>query len=232
MTRTTTPRAPILNTSVVAPAQQARTLLACGAAAGPLYVITGLIEGLTRSGFNLRHQDLSLLSNGPLGWIHITLFLVTGSLLILGAAGTRHVLGRGGRGATWGPRLLATYGVGLLAAGLFVADPMSGFPSGTPAGRPTHVSWHGNLHFISAAIAFLAFIVACFVFARRFSAHGQTGWARFSVITGVLFVAAFLGVATGSSSPGIVVSFGLAVVLAFTWITLTSLKLRNEIAAT
>lgn len=189
MTRTTTPRAPILNTSVVAPAQQARTLLACGAAAGPLYVITGLIEGLTRSGFNLRHQDLSLLSNGPLGWIHITLFLVTGSLLILGAAGTRHVLGRGGRGATWGPRLLATYGVGLLAAGLFVADPMSGFPSGTPAGRPTHVSWHGNLHFISAAIAFLAFIVACFVFARRFSAHGQTGWARFSVITGVLFVA-------------------------------------------
>ena len=189
MTRTTTPRAPILNTSVVAPAQQARTLLACGAAAGPLYVITGLIEGLTRSGFNLRHQDLSLLSNGPLGWIHITLFLVTGSLLILGAAGTRHVLGRGGRGATWGPRLLATYGVGLLAAGLFVADPMSGFPSGTPAGRPTHVSWHGNLHFISAAIAFLAFIVACFVFARRFSAQGQTGWARFSVITGVLFVA-------------------------------------------
>ena len=189
MTRTTTPRAPILNTSVVAPAQQARTLLACGAAAGPLYVITGVIEGLTRSGFDLRHQDLSLLSNGPLGWIHITLFFVTGSLLILGAAGTRHVLGRGGRGATWGPRLLATYGVGLLAAGLFVTDPMSGFPSGTPAGRPNHVSWHGNLHFISAAIAFLAFIVSCFVFARRFSAQGQTGWARFSVITGVLFVA-------------------------------------------
>jgi len=186
MTRTTTPRARVLNTSVVP--QRTRTLLACGAAAGPVYVITGLIEGFTRSGFDLRHQDLSLLSNGPLGWIHITLFLVTGVLLILGAVGARQALGQGGRGATWGPRLLTTYGVGLFAAGLFVADPMSGFPSGTPAGRPAHVSWHGNLHFISAAIAFLAFIVACFVFARRFSARGQTGWARFSAITGVLFV--------------------------------------------
>ena len=140
--------------------------------------------------------------------------------------------GRRGTGATSRTRPLAAFGVGVFSAGLFLADPMAGFPPGTPGGTQAHVSWHGNLHFISAAIAFLAFIVACFVFARRFSARGQTGWARFSAITGVLFVAAFLGVATGSSSPGIVVSFGLAVVLAFTWITLTSLKLRNEIAGT
>jgi len=227
MSWTTSPRPTAQTDVVVRPTGGTRALLACGAAAGPVYIITGLIEGLTRRGFDLRHQDLSLLSNGPLGWIHISLFVVTGALVALGAVGLRQALGRRGRGALWGPLLLGVYGVGLIAAGLFVADPMAGFPPGTPS-RPDHVSWHGNLHFVSAAIAFLALITACFLFTRRFSAEGRTGWARFSVVTGVVFVAAFLGVATGSSSAGVVISFSLAVVLAFTWITLLSLELRNE----
>lgn len=229
MTRSTTPRAETRRVPAAAASPHTRLLLTCGVIAGPIYVLTGLIEGLTRSGFDLRHQDLSLLSNGPLGWVHITLFLVTGSLVTLGAVGIRKTLRRRGRGAAWGPRLLATYGVGVFGAGLFVADPMAGFPPGTPSGTPAHVSWHGNLHFVSAGIAFLALIAACIVFARRFAAGGHPGWARFSGITGVLFVAAFVGVATGSSSAWIVVSFSLALVLAFTWLTLISVRLIKEV---
>jgi len=55
--------------------------------------------------------------------------------VILCAAGVRRALA-GGRGATWGAGLLAAYGLGLVGAGIFVADPMNGFPAGTPAGRP------------------------------------------------------------------------------------------------
>ena len=43
------------------PDSTSRRLLLCGAAAGPLYVGVGLVEALTRTGFDLAHQDLSLL---------------------------------------------------------------------------------------------------------------------------------------------------------------------------
>jgi len=62
-------------------------------------------------------------------------FLVTGLFVILCAAGVRRALADG-PGATWGAGLLAAYGLGLVGAGIFVADPMNGFPAGTPAGRP------------------------------------------------------------------------------------------------
>jgi hypothetical protein len=40
-----------------------------------------------------------------------------------------------GQGATWAPRLLAAYGVGLVAAGVFRAGPTLGFPPGTGRAR-------------------------------------------------------------------------------------------------
>ena len=47
------------------------TLLTCGAAAGPLYALTGLVQILTRPGFDARRHALSLLSNGEFGWVQI-----------------------------------------------------------------------------------------------------------------------------------------------------------------
>src|SRR6266545_2955370 len=41
-----------------------RILLACGVAAGPLYVLLGLVQALTREGFDLRRHELSLLAYG------------------------------------------------------------------------------------------------------------------------------------------------------------------------
>jgi hypothetical membrane protein len=87
-----------------------RVLLACGVVAGPLYVVVGLIQMFIHDGFDIRRHALSLLSNGDLGWIQITNFLVTGLLVIAGAAGMRRVL-HGSRGGTWGPLLIGVYGV-------------------------------------------------------------------------------------------------------------------------
>src|SRR5579864_741463 len=112
-----------------------RSLLGYGVLAGPVYVIAALAQALLRPGFNLAHDDVSLLSNGSLGWIQIANFVVTGLMVIACATGMRRALA-GGRSALWAPLLIGLYGLGLIAAGIFVADPMYGFPPGTAAGKP------------------------------------------------------------------------------------------------
>jgi hypothetical protein len=70
-----------------------RSLLGYGVLAGPVYLVAGLAEALTRSGFDLTHDDLSLLANGPLGWVHMTLLVLTGLMTVAGAAGLWRALG-------------------------------------------------------------------------------------------------------------------------------------------
>ena len=204
-----------------------RSLLGYGVLAGPVYVIAALAQALLRPGFDLAHDDVSLLSNGSLGWIQIANFVVTGLMVTACAIGIRRALG-GGRGATWAPVLLAVYGVGLIGAGIFVADPMYGFPPGTAAGRPTMITTHGILHIVSAAIGFLGLVAACFVFARRFANQHRSGFAWFSGVTGVAFLAAFAGVASGSDSPAIVAAFWAALILAWVWIASLSVHLYRR----
>ena len=205
-----------------------RVLLACSVVAGPLYIVVGITQMLIRDGFDIRRHALSLLSNGDLGWIQITNFLVTGLLVIAGAAGMRRVL-HGSRGGTWGPLLIGVYGVGLIGAGFFRADPALGFPPGLPASAYVTISWHGIMHFISGGIGFLALIAACFVFARRYAALRQRRWAAYSVATGVLFFAAFFGIASGSKGAGVSVAFAVAVVLGWAWISAMVARLRTEL---
>ena len=212
-------------------AKLTRVLLLCGVVAGPLYVIVGVIEMLTRPGFDPTRHDLSLMSNGDWGWIHVSLLILTGLLTIAGAVGMRRVL-RGGRGGTWGPLLLGIYGLGLIGAGFFTADPALGFPPGTPADAHA-ISWHGLLHFICGVIGFLGLIAACFVFARRFAAQRQRGWVAYSVATGVIYLAAFAGIAVGSNSVGVIttvviLAFSVAVVLGWAWVSAMSVKLLSE----
>jgi hypothetical protein len=199
-----------------------RALLACGGIAGPLYILVGVIEMLIRPGFDLRRHSLSLLSNGEGGWIHIAMLVTTGLLTIAGAVGMRRVL-RGEPGGTWGPVLVGLYGLGLIGAGVFVADPALGFPPGTPPDANT-ISSHGLRHFVAGGSGFLGLIAACFVFARRFIAHKQLGWAAYSIATGVLFFAAFFGIAAGSQQGGatltvVNLAFSVAVVLGWAWVS-------------
>lgn len=208
--------------------EAARSLLACGACAGPLYVDVGLAQVLFRPGFDVRRHALSLMSNGELGWIQITSFIVSGLLVILGAFGLGNSL-RGKPVGTWGPLLLGVYGLGLVAAGVFVADPMDGFPPGTPSGPPAVVSWHGPLHFVAGGIGFLALIAGCLVFARRFARERETGWSLFSLATGVLFLAGFMSIASGSKQPWVVPAFTAAVILAWTWLTALHLRVRGDL---
>jgi hypothetical protein len=209
--------------SITAPT---RAFLICGLIAGPFYIVVGLIQALTRPGFNIMRHDLSLLANGDFGWIQITNLVLTGLLVGALAVGMLRALPTG-PGRTWEPILLGVYSVGLIGAGFFTADPAFGFPPGTPANAHT-ISWHGLLHIVVAGIGFLALIAACFVLARRFASCRQRGWAAYSLATGVIFFAAFAGVATGSGQTWSVIGFWIGVVFAWTWIWALAMKLLNE----
>ena len=107
-----------------------RALLACGAVAGPMYLMVTMAEALTRDGFDLRQHRFSWLTTGDLGWIHQSNMVLVGVLTVLLAVGV-HQMMRTGRGAVWGPRLLGLFGVAYIIGGVLTADPVAGFPPGT-----------------------------------------------------------------------------------------------------
>lgn len=202
-----------------------RSLLGYGPLAGTVFVGSIFIQGLTRHGFSIAHDDASLLANGPLGWIQVVTFLLAGAMTIAAAAGVRRALP-----SRWAPRLLGLYGAGLMAAGVFRADPAGGFGPGAPTGKAAHVSWHGDGHLIAASIGFAAVIAACFVVARYLSRAGHRGLAIYSRITGVAFATAFACVTTGSNSPAIVLPFYAAVTAVFTWLAIVCVHLYRRVA--
>jgi hypothetical membrane protein len=204
-----------MNRNCTPAARITRSLLGYGIIAGPLYIVVALAQALTRDGFDLSRHAWSLLANGEFGWIQTANFVVTGLMTVTAAFGLRRALPPG-RGRSWVPRLIGTYGASLVGAGIFRADPAQGFPPGTA--ETTAVTWHGTLHFVLGGIGFLCLIAACFVLASRFSREGRRGLAWFSRITGVLFLAGFAGIASGSHGPT-TLAFVAAVLIVWAWVT-------------
>jgi hypothetical protein len=217
MTTTTVPTRSTTTTT-------ADKLLTCGLVAGPLYMAVYLAQAFTRENFDLTRHPASLLSNGGPGWIQTLNFVVAGLLCVAAGVGLRRTVS--GRGSTWGPRLVAQYGVGLLLAAVFRADPAAGFPAGTPEDY-AEISWHGMGHFVAGFVGFGGLIAACLVFAAHFRSTGQKAWARYSTVTGVLFGGSFLGLMAGAGSRPTIVAFVIAVTLGWTWLALLCLKFRR-----
>src|SRR2546429_7425927 len=92
-------------------------------------------QALTRPGFDLRRHYLSQLGTGGLGWIQIGNFVVAGLLYLAFAVGIRSAL-HPGRAGTWGPLLIGSYGICLLVAGVFVADPTTASRKGRRTACP------------------------------------------------------------------------------------------------
>lgn len=163
-------------------------LLLCGVIGPLLFILVFLIEGATRPGYSAWRTDVSYLALSNHGWEQITNFLVCGSLCIAFAVGLRR-LWRTGRASVWGPLLIGLFGLGLLIAGVCVADPGGGYPPGAPInGSPQ--TWHGWVHGINGAVLFNVVLpAACFVLARRFAADPQNRrWAMYSWMTGALII--------------------------------------------
>jgi Protein of unknown function (DUF998) len=204
-----------------APGVRRRALLA-GVVAGPLFVTTAVVQILTRDGFDLNRHPLSLLANGPFGWVQSANFILAGLLSIVFAYGVAPQLA-GGRGAVAGPVLLTAYGVGLVTGGVFKADPAMGFPAGAPAGYPEQISTSSIIHGFAPPLAFLALVAACLVLARRFAAEGYRVAAAVSVVVAVLCFLLPLPFGPLHS----IRLFG-AVILGFAWVTAFAVRLRSR----
>ena len=192
----------------------------------PLFFAVALLQSVTRAGFDIRQNAISLLSLGDLGWIQMANFVITGVLSVACAFGVRRVLGSQ-RAGTWGPLLFGGYGVGLIIAGLFPPDPAFGFPPGAPSGPPVGMSSHAALHAVGFFVSFLSLIADSFVFARRFSSLQKRGWVIYCIATGI--AAPLLVVLSGliMSWTGVIVA--LAGAVAFGWASATSARLRSEL---
>lgn len=212
-----------------------KALLACGVISGPLFVGAFLAEGATRADYDPLRHPVSSLALGPWGWTQTANFFVAGLLTLAFAVGLRRSLGPPG-GSTWGPLLVGAWAVGLLGAGAFVTDPISGYPPGTPD-RLLRNSWHGALHDLFSLAAFVGLGAACFVFGRRFARRGERRWAAYSVVGGIVFVVAFVLSSAGFAQvAGLVDLAGLfqriCVAVGFGWLTLLAVRFLRASSAT
>ncbi|TWD82914.1 uncharacterized protein DUF998 [Kribbella amoyensis] len=197
-----------------------RHLLTAAALAGPLFFTSAAAQGLTRDGFDLRIHPISQLATGDLGWIQMATFVLAGSGVVALAVAYRRLVTEG-VGRRLVPLLLTVFGAGLILAGLFVMDPQHGFPIGTPDGPAAAMSWNGIVHSAAAAIAFTALAVACIALVVRCVRRRQVAAAvGHGVVAVVLLV----------PMPSVPISLQIAFtgLIAFTWTTVTALRLRRR----
>jgi hypothetical membrane protein len=199
-----------------------KRLLNCGLVAGPVFVLTFLLEGVFKNdGYDVLRHPVSSLALGQNGWIQTANFLVSGTLTIAFALG----LWRSRRVARAGAVLVGLWGLGLIGAGVFITDPVSGFPLGTPAAVVYTTT--GAVHDGFSVPGFLALAAAQLVLAR-----GQgRGWAVYSVVSAVVYLVAFFLAGAGfSQQAGLVDVAGLlqrlTVVIGWGWLAALAWRLR------
>lgn len=201
-----------------------RALLRCGMLAGPFYLVVALAQAFVRDGFDFARHPISVLANGPGGWVQTANFVLTGLMVIAAAVGFGRVLGPKSRATTW---FLGGYGVAMLVAALFPADPVDGFPPGTPEGFPTSISTTGLIHFIAGSLGFTFLAVSCFFAARALSRRNLSSLARLSFLSGLVVVLGFFG---GMVLPLGITGIWIAVVVGWAWLAITSFALDRLVS--
>ncbi|MCP9622346.1 DUF998 domain-containing protein [Nocardia otitidiscaviarum] len=190
-------------------------LLTAGALATPVFFAIALAQAFTRDGFDLSRHMISQLALGDLGWLQIANFVGTGVLFVLGALGLRRAL-TDGIGHTWIPRLVAVFGAGLIAAGVFVCDPVKGYP----VGEPDTLTWHGMAHGAAATISGFALVAANIILTRRYLRADRKAMAAITIAITLAFMVLPAALPSQVSMVFAAVSF-----LAWGWISLLAASL-------
>lgn len=201
-----------------------RSLLGWGVVAGPFYVVVGLVLALTRPGFDLAHDALSLLTLGENGWMQRTNFIVSALMVLAAAYGILRTI-RSGRGLAMGT-LTGAYGICLILSAIFLPDPTSGFPPGQTGGT---ASTGGILHLLFGAIGFLCLAAAAFAYAKWATGRGEAGHARLSLWCGVVVLVGSAGGAAFAQFPIGVALLWIAVLAGWLWLALASAHLYTVV---
>lgn len=203
-----------------------RTLLTCGALAGPVFIGTYTITGRVASEYDRRRDAVSTLARTDIGWTQTLNFFVSGLLTWAGAAGFRRAL-RSGTGAGALPVLVGAVAMGLIGAGLFATD--------TPEETAREgLSRRGALHVASAVPFFVGLPAACAVAAARFTQEEKSAAKVISANAGAVSItAATLAGAAFSRTEGRLFRWGgffqrISVVTGFAWLTYVALLVRRQ----
>jgi hypothetical protein len=211
---------------------------ACGVVAGPLFGVAFTAIGARRAGYDWRRHPVSSLADGREGWAQRANFIVVGALYCFAAQG----LARSPRravGPSVVPALVGGAGVGLIGSGLFVTDPVAGFPppsagvqdavDGTPsvAARTAR----GKLHNLCAIPVFAGIPAAALTCAGSATRSGEYRWAAYSAGSAVVMAGAFmlvLGAAVGGGVPRLAGRGGvfqrISIASGFGWLSALALR--------
>ena len=107
---------------------------------------------------------------------------------------------------------------------MFPADPVDGFPPGTPEGPPTSISTAGLVHFIAGALGFTFLAISCFFAAWAMSRRNMSSLALLSLFSGLAVVLGFFG---GMVLPMGILGIWLAVVVGWAWLAVVSIRLSR-----
>lgn len=204
--------------------QRTQILLLSGVVGAVLFYGILLIEGALRPGYAPDYHVGSALSLGERGWIQIVNFLLLGFSMLPFAVGLRRTLGD-----SIGASLVAVFGLGIIASGLFPMDPMRGYPPGTPPGTPEVLSWHHQIHNAAGPLAFIALFAGCLALSRRL----RGGWRLYTLLTAAtgLALTAWTGTAwLGDAANTGLVQRGLIFVY-LSWIALLGARLASRLGA-
>ncbi|MCC6843301.1 MAG: DUF998 domain-containing protein [Saprospiraceae bacterium] len=209
------------------------TLLLCGAIAGPLFLIVVLMEGMLRPNYSSLSYPLSSLSIGDTGWTQILNFIITGILLIIFSHDLKQVC-NSDKAKFRGPLLIRLAGIGLIGAGIFVTDPILGYPADKPLVL-RQFTFSGHLHDGFSMFVFIFLPCACFVFRTYFISNNRRGLANYSAFSGYAMIATFIMTSMGFKQlSGFVYYAGLlqrlCISIGLTWMTLISIHLiKNQL---
>jgi hypothetical protein len=175
-----------------------RAKTACSVIAGPLFVITFTAIGARREGYDWRRNAVSSLADGRGGWSQRANFMLAGGLYCLGAQGLAGSPERIVEPPVV-PALIFGAGVGLIGSGLFVTDPVAGFPprardpDGLDGARPSvQLTRRGKLHNLCAIPIFGGIPVAAMTCAGSAARRGEYRWAACSAGSAIAMAGAFL----------------------------------------
>ena len=205
-----------------------KSLLLCGTIACPLFIIIVLTEGAIRLNYSSLLYPLSSLSIGDNGWTQISNFIFTGILFVIFSFGLKQIC-NSDKEIFHGPLFIRLVGIGLIGAGIFVTDPIYGYPTDKPLVL-RQFTFHGHLHDGFSMFVFICLPWACFVFRIYFISKGKKGLANYSAFTGYAMIVTFIITSMGFKQLSGFVNFAgmfqrLCISFGWTWMTLLSLHL-------
>jgi hypothetical protein len=218
-----------------------KTKIACGVVAGPLFVGMFTLLGAGRTGYDWRRHAVSSLAVGREGCGQRVNFVLAGGLYCIAARGLAQGSNRA-VGPAVVPGLMFAAGVGLIGSGLFVTDPVAGFPppgqirvGATGTGAEGEPSRSGQLHNLCAIPIFLGIPLAALVTAGSGVRRREYRWAVYCTGSALgmagtcaLFGAAFGGTSTLVARGGLFQRISIAT--GFGWLSAFSLRALRPLA--